>query len=1248
MHRVLYILLLFVIFPASAQNRFITLNWQELPAAQTLPEVVENIPLPDDFRFYTYQVKIEFPEFVDLDPEAAAELTRKKVNLPDYPQAETSVGVAAYEGILNVRFVPVVYRGGVYQRINSFKLSVISTPVPVAARASRAVASTKTTENSVLSSGRFVKIRISDSGVYRITSAELRGMGFSNPDKVRLYGYGGYLLSNRFSEHPADDLPEVPLYRSGDGVLFYARGTLHWEKSGNTFVRIKNFYSDYGYYFLTESDEAPAAFPVEDGIDDSGANRIETFDAYALHENDAYSWSGSGRELYDSYDYSLGNSQSYSFKLPGITNGDGRIRVAFSAKSTDVSTTLNAAINGSNITTQTIAGVSSTDNDAYYKKAVEGILDHEWEGSKTESTTVTLTHNRSAGIPGRLNYIILNYKKRLQMNGAYLTFRSEDSKNRNSTFVISGANSSTVVWDITSPTAYKQIKGTLSGDTYTFTIPASSVLREFVAINTSGSFSRVESMGDIPNQNLHALKGIDMVIIVPDRTAFVQQAERLAQTHREKSGLTVEVVKAPQIYNEFSSGTPDATAYRRLMKMLYDRATLADEHRIQYLLLFGDCSYDNRMITSTWKSYKPSDFLLCYQFENSVNEVESYLADDYFGLLDDGEGSFFGELLDISIGRFPVRTVDEATTVVDKTIDYINNKNAGPWKRTACFVADDAGGKDSNRFMTQASDLADKVHSIYPVMRAERILADAYKRESSATGYSYPQATKRLLQLFEQGMLLVNYTGHSGTTSWAEEKLLTSADVVKLSSPRLPIWFTASCEFTRFDAVETSAGELAFLNAKGGAIAMVSASRVVYDGPNDNLNNAFIENLFAFQGGKRLRLGDIIRLSKNATKDSGTSKGNKLNFNLMGDPALMPAYPDYKVEVDEFDGPLTDEWPYAKAGAKVTVKGHILTPDGEPADDFTGTVHPLVYDSKETVSTLNGVDKGAVTYTDHVKTLFSGMDSVRNGHFELTFPVPLDIQYSNEQGLLNFYACSSDKREAGGVFSNFLVGGTADDLPSGGEGPKMMVYLNTPDFPWGGQVNETPYFVAELEDEDGINTVGNGIGHDLSLCIDGKITYSLNDYYTPVAGSYTKGTVAYSIPALSEGKHTLTFRAWDIMNNSSVQTLDFEVVNGLRPGLLSIMCSKSPARENTTFILSHDRPGSELDVRIAVCDFAGRELWVHTEQGISSGGYYYVDWDLCSNGGQRLSPGIYLYRASITSGGSKESTKTEKIVILAQ
>ena len=396
----------------------------------------------------------------------------------------------------------------------------------------------------------------------------------------------------------------------------------------------------------------------------------------------------------------------------------------------------------------------------------------------------------------------------------------------------------------------------------------------------------------------------------------------------------------------------------------------------------------------------------------------------------------------------------------------------------------------------------------------------------------------------------------------------------------MPLWVTASCEFTRFDAVGTSAGEFALLNEKGGAIALFTTTRSVSNDPR--LNQAFIKSLFDQSEGKRRRLGDAVRLAK---RDYG-SGSNKLNFTLIGDPALTLNYPDYEVQIEEFDGPLTEEVPFANAAGKVKVKGHILTPDGELADDFTGTIHPLVLDSEESMATLGNTQFGVFAYEARTKTLFSGTDSVRNGHFEFTFPMPLDINYSDKSGLLNIYACDSNNREAGGTFDGFLVGGTASDLdPSDTDGPAIRLYLNTPDFPWGGQVNETPYFVAELKDEDGINTVGSGIGHDLSLCIDGKITYPLNDYYIPVSGSYTEGKVAFSIPELSEGRHTLTFRAWDIKNNSSVKQLDFEVVKGLRPDLFSIICSNSPARGETTFILSHDRPGSILGIRIAVVTF---------------------------------------------------------------
>ena len=1238
-----FLLLLLFAIPCVAQTHFVSVDWQLLPAIHTLPEVIESISLPDDYRSYDYKVKIEFPEFENLEAKDAELIKATGELLPAYPTAQTEISISAHKGFLNVRFVPIVYRNGRYQRINSFKVSVTSTPINQITRSVDATRS-DVVANSILSSGNIVKIRVPDTGVYQLTNAELRRMGFSNPDKVHVYGYGGYLLSNRFSEHPEDDLPLVPSYRTSNAILFYARGTVSWSWSSNAFVHKRNYSSDYGYYFLVENEEADSTWPIDISISNADAQVLTTFNEYSLYEKDQYSWSKSGRELYDNYDYANGNVQNYNFTLPGITGSNGRVITAFSAKSTSA-TSFSVSVNGTSLGS---TNVSSTGGD-YYVKATESSSSYLWSGDKPERTTVTVTHNRPSGTSGRLNYINVNYERSLHLNDSYLAFRSRQSLNEATTFRISGANSSTVVWDVTNLGDYKEISGTLTGDVFSFTIPSSNVLREFVAVNTSASFSSVENMGGVANQNLRALDPVDMVIIVPDRAAFIKQAERLAQTHRDLDGLRVQVVTAPQVYNEFSSGTPDATAYRRLMKMLYDKYT-SEVDRPKYLLLFGDCSYDNRMCSSVWRSYKPSDFLLSYQVEISNTERYSYLTDDYFGFLDDNEGnSLASDRLDIGVGRFTVRTAEEAKTVVDKNIAYIENKNAGTWKRTVCFVADDAEGNNSdNGFMQHAIDLADSVLFYSPQMRPERILADAYKRESSSTGYSYPDATRRLLQLFNQGMFMVNYTGHSGTTTWSDEKLLTTEHIEKLSSPRLPIWFTASCDFTRFDDTATSAGELALLNPNGGAIALISTSRVVYDSPNYELHKTVIRYMFSRAANGRMRLGDIMRLAKQGSRYL-LSNDNKLNFNLTGNPALMITIPDYQVAIDEFNGSdLSGDMPTMSAGDKVKVKGRILTPNGLLADDFNGTIHPLAMDSRETIYTLDNVGKGAVNYTDHARTLFSGMDSIRNGQFEFTIPVPLDINYSNQQGLLNLYASSGDYREAGGAFNQFVVGGTANDLPQTDEGPLMNIYLNTPEFVWGGQVNETPYFVAELEDPNGINTVGNGIGHDLSLTVDGKTTYNLNEYYVPQAGNYTKGKVAFSIPGLAEGKHSLTFRAWNIMNKSTSKSLEFEVIKGLRPELFSITCSNSPARETTTFILSHNRPDSELDVRIAVCDFAGRELWVHTERGVSSGSYYYVDWNLASNGGQRLMPGVYLYRASIISDGSKESTKTEKIVILSQ
>lgn len=1260
--------------PVSAQE-FVTLNWQELPSVQTLPVVTRELPLKDDFRSFTYQVEIEFPEYQRLNKGEVAALEMRldslrrfsdedmsfKEGLPVSPQITSFIKVSAHRGFLSIHFVPVVYREGSYQRLNSFKLSVKSFPKKEGmgegtTTRSTAISSTKTSlkdcTNSLLSSGRWTKIRVRNTGVFKITNAELKKMGFSRPERVRVFGYGGYLLSQRFSEHPAADLPEVPLLRLSDGVLFYARGTVFWkpDTKNSYFVRERNFYSDEGYYFLTDRDDIPEMeTEVLPSLQGTAADRLTTFNSYALYEKDAYSWANTGRELYEDYDYVTGNTKNYTLHLPGIVaGGTGYLTTIFAARSIGVPTSYAVSVDGVAQGSASLASISS--DNQYYTKATSAIINTSWRGTNSETATVTVTHTRPSGTSGRLDYIALNYTRELTLNAPYLTFRSLASINKETTFVLSGATASTIIWDVTDPANISRIEGRFADGTYTFTIPAGK-LREFVAVTPEATgFETVESVGGIANQNLHSLEATDMIIISPDRTDLMTQAERLAQAHREKDGMSVAVIPAPQIYNEFSSGTPDGTAYRRLMKMLYDRFPKAAE-RPKYLLFFGDCSYDNRMLTSSWKNYRPDNYLLSYQSENSIEETNSYVTDDYFGFLDDEESdNLTAAMLDIGIGRFPVRTAAEAKAAVDKTIAYMENKHAGPWKHTVCYVSDDG---DKNLHISQSEILASYTERNYPSLLVNRIYADAFRREASATGETYPDATKRLLQMFDKGMLVVNYTGHGSTSAWAAENLLTTNDITKMSSPRLPLWITATCDFTRFDDIQTSAGEQAFLNAKGGAIALLTTSRVVYASQNSALNQAFLRHIFSRPEGKRLRLGDIMRLSK--CDEALANDKNKLNFALIGDPALTLAYPDYQVQIDEFAGVNVAEegavYPQAKAGSKITVKGHILTPEGNPAEDFTGTVHPTVLDSKEQVTTLDNRGEGAYTYTERSKTLFSGSDSVRRGRFEFTFPVPLDINYSDEEGLLSLYALNADRtNEAGGYFDHFLVGGTADEISSDTLGPKMTIYLNTPDFQSGGQTNNTPLFVAELEDADGINTVGNGIGHDLSLCIDGSavLTYNLNDYYTSTAGDYTRGMVYFSVPDLAEGKHTLSFRAWDLLNNSSTKTLDFEVVRGLRPNLFSVICTQSPARENTTFVLSHNRPGSTLAVRMSVYDFSGRELWTHLEKGISEGQTYYIEWDLCSNGGQRLAPGVYLYRASIVSDGSRESTKAQKIIILSQ
>lgn len=771
------------------------------------------------------------------------------------------------------------------------------------------------------------------------------------------------------------------------------------------------------------------------------------------------------------------------------------------------------------------------------------------------------------------------------------------------------------------------------------------------------AFPAAQFVYRITNQDLHAHEPVDMVIIIPTTQKLLKQAERLKQIHEEHDGMSVRIVPADEIYNEFSSGTPDATAYKRYMRMLYEKAT-TEESLPKYLVLFGDGAWDNRMLTSDWASFTPDDFLLCYESENSFDEVQCYVTDDFFCLLDDEERvstpgndySYRGKA-DVAVGRFPVRNESEAKAMVDKIEAYITNKYAGSWQNTLVFLGDDG---NNNIHMDAANQAAKIVEQAYPAYEVKRVFWDAYNMVSSSTGNSYPDVESILKGYLSTGALLMDYSGHGNTYCLSHEMVLKLADFKNAKSNHLPLWITASCDIMPFDGSVETIGEVAVTSAQGGAIAFFGTTRTVYASENTRINNAYIRKVIDVSGGG-MGMGEAARQAKNSLVDTQTELSvNKLQYTYLGDPALKLACPRLQLVVDSINGEDLSKVGRLtmKAGSEVSIVGHVEQ-DGQRVSDYSGVLSAAVRDVAETVvcqlnnTSADGASK-AYQFTDRANYLYKGNDSIRAGRFAFSFAVPKDIRYSSGTGMVNLYGMSAGNgRPAHGMTEDLVFNGTGS-LGLDSIGPSIYCYLNSTAFVNGDAVNATPYFVAEVQDEDGINASGSGIGHDLQLIIDGRQqwTYNLNSSFSYSFGSYKEGTVGFSIPELPEGDHKLVFRAWDILNNCSTAELSFRVVRGLSARILDVYCTQNPASSSTAFRITHDRIGSEIEVIIDVFDMSGRHLWSSGQTTVPEQGVLEIPWDLCISGGRPLDTGVYLYRVRVSSDGSGYTSNAKKFIVL--
>ncbi len=1157
---------------AKAQQ-FFNLTAAEVRTDSVVPHFCHTAPLPANYRDSVYTVSIAYPEFIDMPPTDVANYRRHNSELPPaMPEMETNIVFNRKQPFISTSFCPVVYRSGKYRLLVSFLLkreAVFkgSTKNGAPKRKADVAPAERYAAHSVLATGKWVKIRVSASGFHQITESLVRQAGFSDINKVKLYGYGGNLKNEVLNGDDlinGDDLKEVPTYKSGNRRVFYARGPVSWASNTST-VRTRNPYSDYGYYFLTESDDAPAT--VDEAAMAAGAYP-DPDDFHSHYEVDGYSWYNGGRNLFDPSSVAVGSSQTVTLAAPNV-EGEQRLVVCVSSgKSCKVQVEVNDSVAGT---------VSTSLGDSRYIFGCRNSASFTVRNIKSENT-VKLTVLQ--GNPMRLDYI---------------TLVSQNPK------------------------------------------PMPDL--------DSESLPTPQYVYGITNQDRHADPQADLVIIIPTSQKLLKQAQRLKTFHEERDGLRVNIVPADELYNEFSSGTPDASAYRHYMKMLYDRA--ADENDMpKYLLLFGDCVWDNRMLTSQCRSLDPDDYLLAFESEESFDKRSCYIDDGFYAMLDDGEGAkpLWVDKLDVAVGRFPVTTEQDAKILVDKTISYAENKNGGAWQNTIFFMGDDG---DNNQHMDDADIVAEQVIADYPGYVVKKVMWDAYTRETSSTGNTYPDVTRMIKQQQQGGALVMDYAGHGSEIQLSHETVLRITDFGNFTNTNLPLWVTASCDIMPFDGVDATIGETAMLNSKGGAVAFYGTTRTVYASQNTILNKNFMHYVLSYNAdGTPCTIGEAQRLAKNASGSESLAR-NTLQYSLLGDPALALHLPTAKAVVDEINGVETGSGAdiTLKAGSRTTVKGHI-----EGMDDFNGIVTLTVRDNRELVTCrLN--DKTAAetpfTYYDRPNTLYNGSDSVRAGRFEMTFTVPKDINYSNLTGMMNLYAINSSHTViANGYDESFTVGGS-DIAENDSIGPSIYCYLNSPSFQNGGDVNSTPYFVAQIMDKDGINASGNGIGHDMQLVIDGKqaYTYSLNDNFTFDFGSYTSGTTFYNIPELSAGKHKLVFRAWDVLNNVSIAELSFNVVKGMKPQC-NIECTQNPAADNTTFIITHDRSGMEITVGIDIFDMSGRLLWRHDETGTSSGSAYTVDWNLTLDSGQKLQTGVYLYRVRLTSEGATRTSKAKKLIVV--
>lgn len=1158
-----------------------------------------------------------------------------------------------------------------WKKRKSFKYSI-----SLKTKQDNIISSFRSGTTSPMNEGNWYKIGVTSTGIQKLNKSFFTSNAINisgvNPKNIRVFGYPQGMLPEDINTGTPDALSEIPSYFEGesdnsfndaDYLLFFAQAVNSWKfnPTNQVYSHSKHLYSDTAYYLINIGTIQANRIPALTEIPDAVTNNISTFDFHTFYEKDETNLIKSGKDWFgDYFDHQL--KMNFAFSIPErAANEKVHFLTSMAIRST-LSPNNNIYIKANGVDVHNRINISNVSTSYTSNYAV---IINESDSFELNSNTLDFQIEYEQPVSGAvawLDYIEIQAKCKLNLANSSLVFSDKSSIGLGniSEFTLGNTSSSTRIWDITNPYDVSEVHSNYSSNVSTFK-SATDSLKTFIAFNSNGTKTPFYST-PVENQNLSGLIDVDYIIITAKE--FVNQSNKLADHHRQNSGLSVAVVTLNQVYNEFSGGTPDISAIRNFCKYIYDNAS-STSTRLKYLLLMGDGSFDPK-----YRMYNNVNYIPTFQSNSSISPTSSFTSDDYFGMLDDTNGIYSaGSAVDIGVGRFPARNSTDATGFVNKVIHYDNTQKTqvvstssniqtkatyNDWKNKMLFVADDGSTADgyTSAHLTQTEMIIDALLDEDSTFNINKVYLDAYVKESTAGGGRYPDVSREIKEAMSEGAFFVSYIGHGGEVGWADERVLTVDNINSWNNlDGLPLFLTATCEFSRFDDPErTAAGELVILNPNGGAIAMLTTTRLVYGGLTNNIGFSinFFEQALNEYNGEMPRLGDAVRLTKGISP-LGSNYNNR-KFALLGDPALKLAYPKYRVQTTKINNiDITANPDTLNALSKITISGRVVDENNNLVN-MNGFVYPTVYDKLSNVTTLDNNNVGSTKdFQNRTSILYKGVASVNNGLFEYEFMVPKDINYSYGSGRISYYF-ANDTIDGKGYTEELTVGGSSSSPINDNEGPQVELYMNDTNFIFGGTTNSSPLLYAVVEDKSGINTTGTSLGHDITAVLDEDYSNSivLNDYYSSDLDDFTKGTISYPYTDLANGKHTLRLKLWDVNNNSTEAYTEFIVANSSSLALNNVLNYPNPFTTSTNFYFDHNQPNQTLDVLIKILTISGKQIKAISTTVNTTGNLKTmpIPWDGKDEFGDNIGRGVYLYQLEVKTPDGKTASKLEKLVIL--